>query len=202
MLYGLALASLDEAIMKAKMIEMGQRNAAGTMQFNAKVAQLEQENALLHQQLEWQPRPQLQQQQMPQPQQTQQTQRLPQNQVVKPQWKLFGKLQPKGRGFNPPWNRKQLDNQPPNSNRNDKGNLRCHGCRQKGHFRKDCLAEGSNMNHLTEESEEEEMEVNNNQITPKSILKKPEEEERQVNLRRDSNPYQYDVVNDFRWTPF
>ena len=84
MLYGLALASLDEAIMKAKMIEMGQRNAAGTMQFNAKVAQLEQENALLHQQLEWQPRPQ---QQMPQsqPQQQQQTQRLIQNQVVKPQ---------------------------------------------------------------------------------------------------------------------
>ena len=38
MLYGLAPASLDEAIMKAKMIEMGQRNAAGSMQFNAKVA--------------------------------------------------------------------------------------------------------------------------------------------------------------------
>ena len=38
-------------------------------------------------------------------------------------------------------------------------------------------------------------------FTPKSILKKPEEEESQVNLRRDSNPYQYDVVNDFRWTP-
>ena len=67
--------------MKAKMIEMGQRNAAGTMQFNAKVAQLEQENALLHQQLEWQPRPQPQQQ-MPQPQ-PRQTQRLPQNQVIK-----------------------------------------------------------------------------------------------------------------------
>ncbi len=48
MLYGLASASLDEAIMKAKMIKMGQKNAAGTMQFNAKVAQLEQENALLH----------------------------------------------------------------------------------------------------------------------------------------------------------
>ena len=57
MLYGLALASLDEAIMKAKMVEIGQKNAAGTMQFNAKVAQLEQENALLHQQLEWQSKP-------------------------------------------------------------------------------------------------------------------------------------------------
>ncbi len=82
MLYGLASVSLDEAIMKAKMIEMGQRNATGTMQFNAKVAQLEQENALLHQQLEWQPR-QPQPQSQPQPQQ-QQTQRFPQNQVVKP----------------------------------------------------------------------------------------------------------------------
>ena len=140
---------------------------------------------------------------MPQPQpQQQQTQRLPQNQVVKPQWKPFGKLRPKGRGFNSPWNRKQLDNQPPNSNRNDKGNLRCHGCGQKGHFRKDCLAEGSNMNYLTEElDEEEEVDINNNHVTPKSILKKPEGEDSQVNLRRDSNPYQYDVVNDFRWTP-
>ncbi len=88
-----------------------------------------------------------------------------------------------------------MDGQPPNSNRNDKGNLRCHGCEQKGHFRKDCLAEGSNVNHLIEETEEE---VNNHQITPKSILKKPEKEESQVNLRRDSNPYQYDIVNDFR----
>ena len=59
------------------------------------------------------------------------------------------------------------------------------------------------MNYLTEESEEEEEEVdiNNNQITLKSILKKLKEEESQVNLRRNSNPYQYDVVNDFRWTP-
>ncbi len=38
MLYGLALITLDKVIIKAKMVEMGQRNAAGTMQFNAKVA--------------------------------------------------------------------------------------------------------------------------------------------------------------------
>ena len=58
------------------------------------------------------------------------------------------------------------------------------------------------MNHLTEESdEEEEVDINNNHITQKSILKKLKEEESQVNLRRDSNPYQYDVVSDFRWTP-
>ncbi len=52
------------------------------MQYNAKVAQLEQENALLHQQLEWQLRPQPQQISQSQPQRTQQ---IPQNQVVKPQ---------------------------------------------------------------------------------------------------------------------
>jgi len=56
------------------------------------------------------------------------------------------------------------------------------------------------LNHLTEESGEEEIDINNNHITSKSILKKlePEVEDNQVNLRRDSNPYQYDVVNDFR----
>ncbi len=57
MLYELAPTTLDEAIMKAKMIEIGQKNAIGTMQLNTKMAQLEQENALLHQQLEWQPKP-------------------------------------------------------------------------------------------------------------------------------------------------
>ena len=41
MLYGLASTTLDEVIMKAKMIKIGQKNAAGTMQFNAKMAQLE-----------------------------------------------------------------------------------------------------------------------------------------------------------------
>ena len=101
----------------------------------------------------------------------QQTQQTSQNQIIKPQWKPFGKLRPKGRGFNPLWNRKQLDNQLSNSNRNDKGNLKCHSCGQKGHFRKDCLAEGSNINTLREE-EEEDVNINNNQTTLKSILKR------------------------------
>ncbi len=42
---------------------------------------------------------------------------------------------------------------------------------------------------------------------PKVILKKPnleiiekDSEEAEVNLRRGSNPYQYNVVDDFRWT--
>ncbi len=41
MLYGLALESLDEAIRKAKMIKMGQRNTLGVIQYNAKMVQLE-----------------------------------------------------------------------------------------------------------------------------------------------------------------
>ena len=68
------------------MVEIGQKNAAGTMQFNVKVAQLEQKNALLHQQLEWQPKSP---QQVPQLQQIHQ---VSQNQDIKPQWKLFRKL--------------------------------------------------------------------------------------------------------------
>ena len=42
-------------------------------------------------------------------------------------------------------------------------------------------------------------------ITPKVILKRPnlktieeDQEEAEVNLRRGSNPYQYNVVDDFR----
>ena len=45
-------------------------------------------------------------------------------------------------------------------------------------------------------------------IMSKVILKRPNletikenQEEADVNLRRGSNPYQYNVVDDFRWTP-
>ncbi len=44
LLYGLTPTNLDEAIMKAKMIEMGQKNVLGTLQVNAKMVQLETEN--------------------------------------------------------------------------------------------------------------------------------------------------------------
>ncbi len=47
LLYGLAPTNLDEAIMKTKMIEMGQKNASGTIQVNAKMIQLETENQVL-----------------------------------------------------------------------------------------------------------------------------------------------------------
>ncbi len=47
MLYRLASRSLDEVIRKAKMIKMGQRNTSGAVQYNVKMAQLEQKNRVL-----------------------------------------------------------------------------------------------------------------------------------------------------------
>jgi len=47
LLYELASTNLDEAIMKAKMIEMGQKNISEAIQVNAKMTQLEIENQVL-----------------------------------------------------------------------------------------------------------------------------------------------------------
>ncbi len=47
LLYRLASINLDEAIMKAKMIEMEQKNALGIIQINIKMMQLETENQIL-----------------------------------------------------------------------------------------------------------------------------------------------------------
>jgi len=49
LLYGLALTNLNKAIMKAKMIEMGQKNVSGAIQVNAKMTQLKTENQVLQQ---------------------------------------------------------------------------------------------------------------------------------------------------------
>jgi len=51
LLYGLALTNLNKTIIKAKMIEIGQKNVSGTIQVNAKMMQLEIENQILQQQL-------------------------------------------------------------------------------------------------------------------------------------------------------
>jgi len=51
LLYGLALTNLNEAIMKVKMIEMGQKNALRAIQINAKMMQLETKNQIFQQQL-------------------------------------------------------------------------------------------------------------------------------------------------------
>ena len=44
LLYGLASINLDKVIIKAKIIEIGQKNALGTIQVNAKMTQLEMKN--------------------------------------------------------------------------------------------------------------------------------------------------------------
>ncbi len=44
LLYELAPTNLDEAIIKAKIIEMEQKNASGAIQVNAKMTQLKTEN--------------------------------------------------------------------------------------------------------------------------------------------------------------
>ena len=53
LLYGLALTNLDEAIMKAKIIKMRQKNALRVIQVNVKMTQLKTENQVLQQQLAW-----------------------------------------------------------------------------------------------------------------------------------------------------
>src|SRR6266540_7163579 len=71
LLYGLALTNLDETIIKAKIIEMEQKNASEAIQVNAKMTQLETENQVFQQQLAWKQatKPQPQAQPQPQPQQ-------------------------------------------------------------------------------------------------------------------------------------
>src|SRR6266498_2348775 len=64
--------------------------------------------------------------------------------------------------------------------------------------------------HIYQEEEAKEN-VNMRQeakpVMPKAILKRPnletieEDQKAEVNLRRGSNSYQYNVVDDFRWTP-
>ncbi len=47
LLYGLVSTNLNEAIIKAKMIEMKQKNTSGISQVNVKMIQLEIENQVL-----------------------------------------------------------------------------------------------------------------------------------------------------------
>ena len=70
------------------------------------------------------------------------------------------------------------------------------------------MAENIHMYQKEEVEENMNMRQEAKLITPKAILKKPnlktieeDQEEAEVNLRRGSSPYQYNVVDDFRWTP-
>ncbi len=70
------------------------------------------------------------------------------------------------------------------------------------------MAENVHMYHEKESDENVNMRQEAKPIIPKAILKKlnpktieEDQEEADVNFRRGSNPYQYNVVDDFRWTP-
>ena len=70
------------------------------------------------------------------------------------------------------------------------------------------MAENIHMYHEEETNENVNMRQKAKPIIPKAILKQPsletiEEdlEEAEVNLRRGSNLYQYNVIDDFYWTP-
>ncbi len=47
LLYGLALINLNKAIMKTKMIKIGQKNTLEIIQINAKMIQLKMKNQIL-----------------------------------------------------------------------------------------------------------------------------------------------------------
>jgi hypothetical protein len=51
LVYGLAPLTIDDAIDKAKKVELGQMNAANTIQANVRLQQLEQQNFILNHQL-------------------------------------------------------------------------------------------------------------------------------------------------------
>ena len=68
------------------------------------------------------------------------------------------------------------------------------------------MTENIHMYHKKESDENVNMKQEAKPITSKTILKRPnletikedENEEADVNLRRGSNPYQYNVVDNFR----
>ena len=69
------------------------------------------------------------------------------------------------------------------------------------------MAENVHIYHEKENDENVNMRQEAKSIMPKAILKRSDletikedlEEEADVNLRRGSNPYQYNVIDDFRW---
>src|SRR6266545_191496 len=168
------------------------------------MTQLETENQVLQQQLAWE------QATKPQPQVQPQAQSFQQSNTQR-----FGRWRGQGRERNPDWNRPK-DGQPKrpftdgnrsNATRNDRGEQRCFRCEQKGHFKRDCMAENVHMYQEKEVEENVNMRQEAKPIMSKAILKRPtletieEDQEAEVNLRRGSNPYQYNVIDDFRWTP-
>ncbi len=69
------------------------------------------------------------------------------------------------------------------------------------------MAENVHMYHKEENDKNVNMRQEAKSLTSKAILKRPNlktmeensEKEADINLRKGSNPYQYNVVDDFRW---
>ncbi len=69
------------------------------------------------------------------------------------------------------------------------------------------MAENVHMYHKEENDKNVNMRQEAKFLTSKAILKRPNlktmeensEKEADINLRKGSNPYQYNVVDDFRW---
>ncbi len=126
----------------------------------------------------------------------------------------FDKWRGQEKGQNSDWNRPKdsqpkrpfTENQRSNTIRNDREKQRCFRCDQKGHFKRDCIAENIHMYYEKKTDKNVNMRQEANLIIPKAILKKPnletikevENEEADVNLRRGLTPYQYNVIDDFR----
>ena len=82
-------------------------------------------------------------------------------------------------------------------------------CSQKGHFKRDCMIKNVHIYYKKKTNENVNMRQEAKPITLKAILKwlnletieENSEKEADVNLRRGSNLYQYNIVDDFRWIP-